>query len=76
MYDKLKEYLNGDDSSRLFKSVKHDLNVIEYVAGMKALVSFLVTTPLWCFIEVRTVHILDSSTYNHYLINILTEVNQ
>ena len=56
MYDKLMEYLNGDDSSRLFKSVKHDLNVIEYVAGLKALVSFLVTTPLWCFIVDRTVH--------------------
>ena len=75
MFDKLKGYLNGDGSNRLLKSVKHDFNVLEYVAGIKALglVSFLVRTPLWCFIEDKTIHILDSSAYYQEAITFLNE---
>ena len=52
-----------------------DLSIPEYVAGIKALglVSFLVTTPLRCFIEDKTVHILDSSAYYHETITFLNE---
>lgn len=45
---KIKDFLQrGTDTNRLFKSVKFDVNVIEYVAGFKALgvLPYLVTVP-------------------------------
>lgn len=45
---KIKEFLMYNDSNRLLKSVKFDMNKPEFVAGCKALglIAFLVTTPL------------------------------
>ena len=75
MKDKVTEYLMGDDSNRLLKSVQHDMNVPEYLAGQKALglVSYLITAPLWCFIEDISVHIMDSSAYYSEIITFTTK---
>lgn len=65
LISKLKEFLQGNDTNRLLKSVKFDINKHEYVAGWKALglIAFLITVPLWQVIEDRTIHVLDSSIY-------------
>ena len=75
LHEHVKEYLNGDDSNRLLKSIKHDVNTPEYVAGLKALglISYLVTTPLWSFVEDKDVHIMDSSAYYDEIITFLNE---
>ena len=66
----MKEYLDGDDSNRLLNSIKHGINTSEYVAGLKALgfISYLVTTPLWSFVEDK-----DSSAYYSEIITFLSE---
>ena len=48
LISKLKEFLQGNDTNRLLKSVKSDINKHEYVAGCKALglIAFLITVPL------------------------------
>ena len=50
---KIKEFLIYNDSNRLLKSVKFDMNKPEFVAGCTTLglIAFLVNTPLWCTIE-------------------------
>ena len=62
---KIKEFLMYNDSNRLLKSVKFDMNKPEFVAACKALglIAFLVTTPLWCTIEDKLLHILDACPY-------------
>ena len=49
MKEKVKEYLMGDASTRLLKAVKYDINVPDYLAGLKALglISYLITAPLY-----------------------------
>jgi hypothetical protein len=48
LISKLKEFLQGNDTNRLLKSVKSDINKHDYVAGCKALglIAFLITVPL------------------------------
>ena len=71
---KIKDFLkSGNDTNRLLKSVKFDISVPEYVAGCKALglISYLVTVPLWCHIENKTVDILDGTVYYQEIIDYL-----
>lgn len=72
---KIKEFLMYNDSNRLLKSVKFDMNKPEFVAGSKALglIAFLVTTPLWCTIEDKLLHILDACPYYEEIITYLEE---
>jgi hypothetical protein len=65
LISKLKEFLQGNDTNRLLKSVKFDINKHEYIAGCKALglIAFLITVPLWQVIENKNIHVLDSSIY-------------
>ncbi|CAC5398047.1 unnamed protein product [Mytilus coruscus] len=59
------EKLSSNDSNRLLKSVKFDVNKNVFVAGCKALglIAYLITVPLWQVIEDKTIHILDISVY-------------
>lgn len=54
---KISEFLAGNQSNSLLKSVWHDINVPEYLAGVKAL--GLITRPMWSLIEDGNVHVLD-----------------
>lgn len=65
--EKFIEYLDGGDTNRLLKAVKHDLNIAEYRAGCRALglVSELITKPLWSLIENTSINILDMQ--GHYM---------
>lgn len=75
LHGKIKEFLNGEDSNRLLKSIKYDLNLPEYVADLKALglISHLVCMPLWSFVEDKDIHILDSSAFYSEIITFLSE---
>jgi len=48
LISKLKEFLQRNDTNRLLKSVKFDINKHEYGTGCKALglIAFLITVPL------------------------------
>lgn len=72
---KIKEFLIYNDTNRLLKSVKFDMNNPEFVAGCKALglIAFLITTPLWCTIEDKLLHILDACPYYEEIITYLEE---
>ena len=65
LYEQIQEYLKGDVSNNLLKSISHDIQVPEYLAGCKALglISYFITTPLWVMIEDKDIHILDSARY-------------
>jgi hypothetical protein len=71
------QFLNGGDSNKLLKSVKHDLRIQEYLSGCRALglVSELITKPLWCLIESKDISILDMEVYYVELINYLQNIN-
>jgi hypothetical protein len=71
----MKKILEFNDSNRLLRSVKYDLDQPEYVAGCKALglIAHLITIPLWCTIEDKMLHVLDSSSYYEELIEYLQE---
>jgi hypothetical protein len=51
------------------------MNKPEFVAGCKALglIAFLVTTPLWCTIKDKLLHILDACPYYEEIITYLEE---
>lgn len=51
------------------------MNKPEFVAGCKALglIAFLVTTPLWCTIEDKLLHIMDACPYYEEIITYLEE---
>ena len=57
------QFLERKSSDNLLNSVLHDIKVPEFVAGAKALglISRLVTGPLWCLLEDKTVHVLDAN---------------
>ncbi|WAQ97078.1 hypothetical protein MAR_029768 [Mya arenaria] len=76
--DKIREFLLFNDSNKLLKSVLHDIQIIEYLAGLKALglVSRLITGPLWCLIEKTPVHILDMNTHYLALVNFFKDASQ
>ena len=61
----IKEFMKGNDSNRLLKSVKFDIDKYQFVAGVKALglIAYQITIPLWCTIADKDVHILDSCLY-------------
>ena len=71
----MKKFLEFNDSNRLLRSVKYDLDQPEYVTGCKALglIAHLITIPLWCTIEDKMLHVLDSSSYYEELIEYLQE---
>ncbi|KAJ8313376.1 LOW QUALITY PROTEIN: hypothetical protein KUTeg_009066 [Tegillarca granosa] len=76
LHEKINEYLSSECSNRLLKSIFHDIKIPCFVAGLKALglLSFLLTVPLWCFIEDKDVHILDSPKYYSEIISMLETV--
>jgi len=59
-------FLDGRQNNRLLKSILHDLKCPEFLAGCKALglISKFVTTPLWSFIEDKSIHVMEMS--QHY----------
>jgi hypothetical protein len=50
---------------RPFKQTKFDIKVLEYLAGCKSLglLSYFIITPLWCLVEDKNIHIMDSAKY-------------
>ena len=71
------QFLEGNSSNNLLKSVLHDIKVPDFVAGVKALglVSRLVTGPLWCLLEDKTVHVLDMNENYLRLVNFLADAS-
>ncbi|XP_053405011.1 uncharacterized protein LOC128558821 [Mercenaria mercenaria] len=71
------DYLKGNLSNNLLKAVYHDINVPEYMAGCKALglISRLVTGPLWCLLEDRSIHVLDMNKHYLELCTCLSDAN-
>ena len=67
LHEKVEEFLAGHQSNNLLKFVPFDLKVQEYLAGVKALglISRLITGPLWCLLEDKTIHIFVMN--KHYL---------
>ena len=59
----------------MLKAVLHDLQIKEYIAGVKALglISRLITCPLWCILEDKDINILDMNTKYLELTTFLTE---
>lgn len=70
---KITEFLQGNDSNRLLKSIKFDISKPEFVAGCKALglIAYFITIPLWCSIEDKEIHILDFCIYYQELLEYL-----
>ena len=54
-------FLESHNTNLLLKAVLEDLKTPEYIAGVKALglISCLITVPLWCMIEDKSVSITD-----------------
>ena len=65
--EKIEEFLTGNQTNKLLMAVLHDIKIPIFLAEVKALglVSRLITGPLWCLLEDRSVHIMDMNT--HYL---------
>lgn len=63
----MEQFLNRNQTSKLLKAVLHDIKVPLYMTEVKALglVSRVVTIPLWCLLEDKSIHILDMN--KHYL---------
>ncbi|WAR14697.1 hypothetical protein MAR_004802 [Mya arenaria] len=61
--------------NRLLKSILFDLEVHEYVAGLKALglISKMVTSPLWCILEDRNVSMVDMNAKYLELVTFLQD---
>jgi hypothetical protein len=78
LHEHMLSYLqNVGAENRLLKSVLFDLNVLEYVAGLKALglISKLITSPLWCILEDRTVSMADMNAKYLELVTFLQDVS-
>ncbi|WAR12743.1 SPIN3-like protein [Mya arenaria] len=75
MKDKIQEFLNGNQTNKLLKAVLHDIKVPWYLSEVKALglISKLITVPLWCLLEDKTVHILDMNKHYLELVNFFDE---
>ena len=76
--DKIIEFLAGNQSNGLLKAVCHDMNVPEYLAGVKALglISWLITRPLWTLIEDRNIHVLDMNAHYLQMVNFFSDAVQ
>ncbi|WAQ97077.1 hypothetical protein MAR_029767, partial [Mya arenaria] len=66
---------NVGAENRLLKSILFDLEVHEYVAGLKALglISKMVTSPLWCILEDRNVSMVDMNAKYLELVTFLQD---
>ena len=67
LYEDLKRFFKQvKEGSNLLKAVYHDLQVVSFLAGCRALglIYKLITTPLWKILEDPSVHVLDMS--RHY----------
>ena len=55
MIDKIKNFVEVENSNRSLKSINHDNHVPEFLAGVKApgLISCLITRLSWSFIEIK-----------------------
>ena len=71
MKDQIEAFLNGNQTNKLLKAVLHDIKVPLFVAEVKALrlVSRLITGPLWCLLEDKSIHILDMNRLYLELVN-------
>ena len=71
------EFLQCNQSNNLLKAVSCDIKVKEYLAGCKALglVSRLITGPLWCLLENKTIHIMEMNLHYLELTTFLTDAN-
>jgi hypothetical protein len=74
--DKISEFLSGNATNQLLKSVGHDISQPQFLAQCKALglVSLFISTPLWNLIESR-VHILDIGFMYHHTIDYLNDAS-
>lgn len=59
--DQIKSFLEANQHNPLLKAVLFDINVPEYIAGVKelGLISRFVTGPFWSLLEDRSVHVFD-----------------
>jgi hypothetical protein len=57
------------------RSIKFDMEVPDYLAGCKALglLSYFITTPLWCLVEDKNVRIMDSAKYYREIVNFIDD---
>ncbi|WAR27970.1 hypothetical protein MAR_013674, partial [Mya arenaria] len=71
LHRKIQGFLVSNQTNNLLKSVLHDIQISEYLAGVKALglISRLVTGPLWCLIEDKNIHILEINKHYLQLVN-------
>lgn len=69
---------NYSPRNRLLNAVLHDLKVTQYLAGAKALglIGSLITSPLWCIIEDKSMHILDMNRHYSHLVQFLMEASE
>lgn len=76
LHAQMLDYLKLHQTNGLLQSVYHDLQMPEYVAGCKTLglISRLVTQPLWCLLEDKSVHIFDMNTFYQQLVDFLNAV--
>ena len=63
--DEMCRFLEGHQANRLLQAVLQDLKTPQYLAGCKALglILQLVTTPLWCLIEDKTIGIFQMNMH-------------
>jgi E1A/CREB-binding protein len=69
LHQEIRQFLEGNATNQLLKSILHDLNVPFFLAGCKALglISCLLTQPLWSVIESKR-HIFDIGQLYHKVI--------
>lgn len=74
LHKKIKGFLVLNQTNTLLKSVLHDIQVTDYLAGVKALglTSRFKSGPLWCLIEDKTVYSRMNTLYLQ-LVNFLQD---
>lgn len=78
LHKHITQFLEGNQSNNLLKSVLHDIQIPEFVAGVKALglISRHLTGPLWSLLENKDLHILDmNEKYLQLVIFLSDETN-
>jgi len=65
-------------SNRLMKAILHDLNITEYIAGVKALglVCKFITCPFWHVLEEKSVHMFDMNKKYLQLSNVFEHASK
>ena len=71
--DEMCRFLEGHQANRLLQAVLQDLKTPQYLAGCKALglISQLVTIPLWCLSEDKTIGIFEMNLHDQELVSFL-----